>query len=136
MLSAKRKQITITHRGAWRWLALTLALSIGLGITPAHTEEVLFLKRGINLSHWLQYDGRQPIVAADMVMIRQAGFDHVRIPFDPLHLGWNPDIASAAATARPTLDFTPLDQAVNLALQADLAVILDFHPEAPLRHRI
>lgn len=49
------------------------------------------LARGVNLSHWLTYQGRQPVVQADMAMIRQAGFDHVRIPFDPVFLGWQPD---------------------------------------------
>lgn len=88
------------------------------------------LRRGVNLSHWLQYWGRQPVVAADMTLIRSAGFDHVRVPFDPEKLGWNPDSPS------PTIDWTSLDNALNIALSAGLTVILDFHPEFALSQRI
>ncbi|HRE53385.1 MAG TPA: cellulase family glycosylhydrolase [Candidatus Competibacter sp.] len=112
-------------------LLLLLALSGG----PAAGEELApALRRGVNLSHWLQYQGRQPITAADMAAIRQAGFDHVRLPFDPERLGWKPDGQGVAAESWPGL--IELDQAIDLALAADLAVILDFHPESALRDRI
>ena len=123
---------------------LVLATAIGCGMaatpavaakhatrpTPTPAATAPALQRGVNLSHWLQFGGRQPVVAADMAMIKSAGFDHVRIPFDPALLGWNPDAAT------PTLYWTALDQAVNLALQANLAVIIDFHAQEALRDRI
>lgn len=113
---------------------LIFNLGIWLGAAAVQAGDLPVLKRGVNLSHWLQYGGRQPIVAADMDMIRRAGFDHVRIPFDPIQLGWNPD--ALPPTDQPNLDFTRLDRAVDLALQADLALILDFHPQDSVRNRI
>ncbi|WP_295458803.1 cellulase family glycosylhydrolase, partial [uncultured Thiodictyon sp.] len=116
-----------------RWVyGLMLLICIAVGIAPGAVEAASTpaLQRGVNLSHWLQYWGRQPVVAADMAMIKKAGFDHVRIPFNPEALGWNPDATT------PTTDWTALDQAMNLALQAQLAVILDFHPESELHNRI
>lgn len=106
-------------------LALCGRLAVGEELVPP-------LRRGVNLSHWLQYQGRQPIAAADLKAIRQSGFDHVRLPFDPERLGWKPD--AQGADAWPGL--VELDQAIDLALGADLAVILDFHPESALRDRI
>jgi len=120
--------------GVKRWFGVCLALALGLFQGVAASEELPALRRGINLSHWLQYQGRQPVVAADLAAIRQAGFDHVRIPFDPARLGWNPDASGTAADAWPGLP--KLDQAVDSALAAGLEVILDFHPESALRDRI
>lgn len=117
-----------------KWLhALALMITLSLGMLSVRAEIPPELKRGINLSHWLQYEGRQPVVATDMAMIRKVGFDHVRVPFNPLRLGWNPD---AAPDHQPQLDFTPLDQAVELALQAGLAIILDFHPHHGFYNRL
>jgi endoglucanase len=107
-----------------------LAVVMGLAMPLAWAGQTPELKRGVNLSHWLQFGGRQPIESADMRMIRSAGFDSVRIPFDPELLSWNPDAAS------PTINWTTLDQAVNLALQANLEVILDFHQGDLLSKRI
>ncbi len=119
-------------------LLLLLVLSTGLWIESAlaQPEDLPALKRGVNLSHWLQYEGRQPMTAADFLTIRQAGFDHVRLPFDPLFLKWNPEVFSTTPNDQPALDFTPLDHAIEWAAQADLAIILDFHPSSSLRERI
>ncbi|MEI2782198.1 MAG: cellulase family glycosylhydrolase [Candidatus Competibacter sp.] len=118
--------------GVRRWFGVLLALALFQGV--AASEELPALRRGVNLSHWLQYQGRQPVVAADLAAIRQAGFDHVRIPFDPARLGWNPDASDSTANSWSGLP--QLDQAVDSALAAGLEVILDFHPESALRDRI
>lgn len=116
------------------WLyRLALLAAIGLVGPVGRTEILPDLKRGVNLSHWLQYEGRQPVVAADMAMIRKAGFDHVRVPFNPLYLGWNPD---AAPEQQSQWNLTALDRAVDLAIQADLTVILDFHPDQKFHQRL
>jgi endoglucanase len=73
--------------------------------------------------------------ASDFVAIRQAGFDHVRLP-----VRFN---AHAAATAPFTVDadfFARVDWAVDQALGNGLAVIVDFHHylelmKAPDEHR-
>ena len=98
----------------------------------AAAAELPILQRGVNLSHWLQYEGRQPVTSTDFALIRQAGLDHVRLPFDPVRLGWNPDAAPDA----PWANLATLDQIVDSALAAGLAIILDFHPESALRARI
>ena len=108
-----------------------LMMAIGFIASSGWADTTPLLKRGVNLGHWLQYWGRQPVVAADMIAIQTAGFDHVRIPFDPVrYLGWNPDATP------PTVYWTGLDQAVDLALQANLEVILDFHPEIEIYRRM
>jgi len=89
------------------------------------------IRRGVNLSHWLQYGGRQPVTADDLAAIRAAGFDHVRLPFDPARLGWTPD----APLARPPQQHL-LDAAVRDILAAGLTVVLDFHPPEAARARI
>ena len=91
------------------------------------------LKRGINLSHWLTHYGRQPVVDADMAMIKNAGFDHVRIAFDPEYLGWNPDDKFNPGIL-PLID--KLDAAIDLAINNGLVAVLDFHPNDALKNRI
>ena len=115
-----------------RWLILTLMLAIWS--VTALAEELPALARGVNLSHWLQYDGRQPVTVDDMSLIRKAGFDHVRIPVDPVYLGWNPDAIFINISQFNLLN--RLDQAISMALAADLEVILDVHPQATVRDRI
>ena len=116
------------------WRAVVVGLIVALFHGVAAAEDLPALRRGVNLSHWLQYQGRQPVTSADLAAIRKAGFDHVRIPFDPARLGWNPDAQGSAANAWPGL--AELDQAVDASLAAGLAVIVDFHPEGALRDRI
>lgn len=98
--------------------ALAGALALGAPAAAAETPEPA-LKRGVNLSHWLQYGGRQPVVAADLAAVRARGFDHVRIPFDPAQFGWRPGHGVAK--------WDRLDRAVSMALDAGLTVILDLH---------
>lgn len=92
------------------------------------------LSRGVNLSHWLTYQDRQPVVQDDMALIRKAGFDHVRIPFDPGLLGWNPDAPGKKSSTLP--DISRLDAAVDLAINSGLVAVLDFHPAETLKKRI
>lgn len=82
-------------------------------------------RHGVNLSHWLQYDGRQPVSAADLNMIAAAGFDHVRLPFDPVLLGWDPLNPDPDA---PLPQVNRIEAGVDMALNAGLSVIVDFHP--------
>jgi endoglucanase len=110
-------------------LAILLALALTPGLARAGEPP---LRHGLNLSHWLHYGGRQPVTARDLAMIRAAGFDHVRIPFDPLFLGHpadDPDLADMPRLRR-------LDRAVALSLKNGLDVIVDFHPDEALRREI
>ena len=113
----------------WPWLCL----GAPPGKAAPSPATLPNLQRGVNLSHWLTYYGRQPIVQADMTRIASAGFDHVRINFDPGLLGWNPDSRTNSASLP---QISKLDNAVNMALQAGLVAVLDFHPSATLKQRI
>lgn len=92
----------------------------------ANTESPPFpLNHGLNLSSWLANAPRQPVFARDFAQIKQVGFDHVRLPFNPTYYGYEltPD---PQAPAR--LDFIALDRAIALAEQAHMPVVLDVHP--------
>jgi hypothetical protein len=108
-----------------------LALLLVFGAAADARADALPLRRGVNLSHWLQYDGRQPVLPADLAAIRGAGFDHVRLPFDPQRLGWD----MTAPLARPS-GLARLDRAVDDILAAGLAVVLDFHPTREFHRRL
>ena len=87
-------------------------------------------RRGVNLSHWLSWEGRQPVAPVDLRLIRSAGFDHVRLPVDPEFLGWKPpDPALPPQLAR-------LDAALKMILDAGLAAIVSFHAREDTRDRI
>lgn len=107
-----------------------MALVLALGAMPARALAIEGrppLRRGIALSHWLQYGGRQTVGAEDMDLLRASGFDHVRLPVDPLFLGWRP----SRPDILPGLD--RVHSALDLALGHGLDVILDLHPEDNLR---
>lgn len=87
-------------------------------------------RRGVNLSHWLSWEGRQPVAAVDARLIRSVGFDHVRLPVDPEFLGWAPpDPGLPPQLAR-------LDAALRMLLDADLRVIVSFHARENTRDQI
>ncbi len=81
------------------------------------------MRRGLNLTHWFEYDRSQPVRPAELRELRSLGFDHVRLPLDPLACGWR--------VAEPMrLPFAQgLQQAVEQVLAADLALVLDLHLE-------
>jgi endoglucanase len=108
-----------------------LPLIAALSTNPLWAQTPPLLK-GVNLSHWLTYEGRQPISQRDMNMIKAHGFDHIRIPFNPHNLGWTLD---RAKDLKP-LPFERLDAAIRLGIEAGLNVIIDFHPEEALKQQI
>ena len=83
------------------------------------------LSRGLNLSNWFADMQRQPIAEHDFAVIKQAGFDHVRIPVNPESLGFS---LYDAESGRVLFDFTGLDDAINIARQKGLSVIVDIEP--------
>lgn len=115
-----------------RFWGAACVLAAALIALPAEAKDPGF-HRGVNLSHWLQYDGRQPIRTEDVQSIAGAGFDHVRLPFDPVRLGWQPLTADPGA---PLAKVDQLDDAVTMILAANLGVIVDFHPEADIKELI
>jgi len=100
------------------------------------------LRRGINTSEWFaQSPGRYSADrlasftdTADIALIKQLGFDHIRLSIDPepliQPLLWNPQNASSD----PFL--SALDKIVNAAQADGLAVIIDIHPESEYKRRV
>jgi len=84
------------------------------------------IKRGLNVSHWLSQtrirgEERAAYVGAeDFARIAAMGFDHVRIPFDEMHM-WD------ESGQRHEDAFQLLHQAIGWAFDNDLRVIVDLH---------
>jgi endoglucanase len=88
------------------------------------------MARGLNLTHWFEYERGQAVSAAEMQQMRALGLDHVRIPVDPVVGGWDPLKGGRLA-------FLPeLQAAVALALAAGLEVVVDLHLEPSDKQRI
>lgn len=68
-------------------VAIVLALLIAVPAFSRNQNDFA-IKRGINLSHWLSQGyarGRmreQRVTETDIKLLKEAGFDHVRIPID------------------------------------------------------
>jgi endoglucanase len=107
----------------FRVFALVLAVFTAAG--PARAQQAPELHRGLNLSSWLANAPRQPVFGRDFTLIKQAGFDHVRLPFNPEYYGFKltPDGGNVTH-----VDFIALDRAIAMADQYGLPVILDIHP--------
>ncbi|MDP8999923.1 MAG: glycoside hydrolase family 5 protein [Myxococcota bacterium] len=97
------------------------------------------LHRGINLGDALDAprEGEWGVVldASDFVSVKQAGFDHVRLP-----VRFSGHAASSTTYAIDGDFFSRVDWAIDQALSNGLAIIVDFHHygemmEAPDEHR-
>lgn len=95
--------------------------------TPA-AAELPALARGVNLSHWFEHEASAVVSAEELDELAGAGFDHVRLPVDPGHLGWRPD--------DPSFDLSTLDAAVRRIVASGLVLVLDLHPSGSLKERI
>ena len=94
---------------------------------------------GVNLSHWFAQappESREDlswdetwINDTDLRLIAAAGFDHVRLPFDLNAMRSGPDSSLERAVAR-------VDRAVRRALSVGLGVVLDSHPQDPVKHAL
>src|SRR3954468_12847031 len=99
------------------------------------------LRHGINLSEWFAqvYDPKgytkehfeSWTSAADIALIKSAGFDHVRLSVNP-----QPLMDLAHDPRRSAEYFAYLDSAMKMILEAGLAVELDLHPESDLKARL
>lgn len=84
------------------------------------------LRRGINLSHWLSqskrrgFEREQYLTESDIEWIRQAGFDHVRLPIDEEQLWLLNGVKNDTA-------FGLLHKGINWALNRNLKVVVDLH---------
>jgi endoglucanase len=96
------------------------------------------LRQGINLSHWFaqarEYSKAHletHTTAEDIALIKNVGFDHVRLTFEPSPVfSWDdPDNLKAEYLAY-------LDRALDLIIAQGLAVIVDIHPGDEFKLRL
>ncbi len=113
-------------RRAWLQQSLGAAGLAALGLKPGSAQANTAgpgMRRGLNLTHWFEYERGQGVSRAEMQALAELGFDHVRLPVDPVVCGWKPVAGSQfAATAA-------LSKALDDAIQAGLEVVLDLHLE-------
>src|SRR5690606_14623450 len=130
-------------------LSITIFLSLGCLAMMASTgrgqaltdQRFARLARGINLSHWFAqvYDqkGYTPahfesyITAADMDLIRDLGFTHVRLSVEPKPMmNWDaPGDLDGAYLAH-------IDKAIDALLERNLAVIIDIHAHPDFNRKL
>jgi len=99
------------------------------------------LRRGINLSEWFAqvYDSKgytkehfeSWTTAADIALIKSAGFDHVRLSVNP-----KPMMDAAGRTNGTAEYFGYLDAAMKMILDAGLAVEIDMHPDSDFKAKL
>jgi len=104
-------------------------------------ERFARIQNGVNINGWFcqawnqKIDGKKGgfnaeffrayITEQDIAMIRQMGFDHVRLPIDPLFLN---DIPAGGKLKTDLLG--EVDRAIKMIRDHGLAVIVDVHPKS------
>lgn len=111
------------RRGLLRSLAAGALLAATGPLAAANPLAVPALRRGLNLTHWFEYERGQGVSADEMRALRLSGLDHVRIPVDPVVGGWQP------ASGGRLLFQHELRKALEQAIGAGLDVVLDLHLE-------
>ena len=138
-----------------KWIAFILlaitVLSVILlsAVSPAQNaptstvpaSRLAHIRHGINLSEWFAqvYDPKGYTkehfqswnTAADIALIKSAGFDHVRLSVNP-----QPMMDAAQHRDGGAEYFRYLDAAVKMILDAGLAVEIDMHPDSDFKARL
>jgi endoglucanase len=129
----------------FRRLILLISLlsyaALGQSLPTVPASRLAHLRRGINLSEWFAqvYDPKgytkehfqNWTTAADIALIKSAGFDHVRLSVNP-----QPMMDAARRQDGTQEYFGYLDAAVKMILDAGLAVELDMHPDSDFKARL
>lgn len=133
MPSISRKGRRRLLGGAAAWAAGGCLRPLAAAAAPsaaAAGEGLPGLQRGLNLSHWFEYERGQGLTAAEFRALKAMGLDHVRIPVDPVVGGWSPLFGGRLGF----LD--ELVAAVETGVQAGLEVVVDLHLEPSDKTRI
>jgi aryl-phospho-beta-D-glucosidase BglC (GH1 family) len=107
------------------WLVLLLPAVVGsaqpTGVTAARYAP---LARGVNMDNWFEYGSPFIVTGSDRDLLKHAGFTCIRLPVAPEYLLRNWASAFTIAT-----NLTNLDHAIDLFVNAGMAVMLDFHAD-------
>jgi endoglucanase len=130
--------IFLTHL-AWAQSSSVPASPAASSGVPA--SRLAHLRRGINLSAWFGgvWDPKGYTkehfetwtTAADLALIKSAGFDHVRLPVNP-----QPMMDAARRPNGSAEYFGYLDAAIKMILDAGLAVEIDMHADSDLKAKL
>src|SRR5437660_457587 len=132
-----------------KWVAVLLTLAAA-SLTQAQVNSLrssvpasrlAHIRHGINLSEWFAqvYDPKgytkehfqSWTTAADIALIKSAGFDHVRLSVNP-----QPMMDAARRHDGTAEYFGYLDAAIKMILDAGLAVEIDMHPDSDFKARL
>jgi aryl-phospho-beta-D-glucosidase BglC (GH1 family) len=83
------------------------------------------LARGVNMDDWFEYGSPLTVGPSDVTLLKNSGFTCIRLPVAPEYILTSFLPASAVAA-----NLTKLDAAIDLFLNAGMAVMLDFHADA------
>lgn len=133
----------MTRRRDWLRRALGAAGASALGLPAAAPAAVAAeaaapaasvagppMRRGLNLTHWFEYERGQAVSREEMRSLHGLGFDHVRLPIDPVVCGWAP------AADHPLPFVGELRAALDDVLTAGLDAVVDLHLEPADKERI
>lgn len=129
-----------------RFITLAFVLITACTLIAQDTNSIAFrraahLRRGINTSQWFaqSWNNRYPAEklatytdASDLALIKQMGFDHIRLSIDP-----EPLVPAFTGRQNSQSEFlAALDKTVQAAQANGLAVIIDVHPESNYKRRV
>ena len=130
-------------QGWVRWVAMGMIAGLGMAASAQQAaaqqgnslafQRAEHLRRGINLSMWYAQTSDHSAARidsfttpADFKLIKELGFDHVRLSIDPEPLIQNTQAGTLRADA-----MARLDKSVQQITAAGLNIVLDIHPEEP-----
>jgi aryl-phospho-beta-D-glucosidase BglC (GH1 family) len=137
----RRSRILLTLLSLGLLFALRAGAQVAAKPLPAvPAARLAHLRHGINLSEWFAqvWDPKgytkehfqNWTTPSDIALIKSLGFDHVRLSVNPQPMMDWIDHHNGA------FDFSDLDAAVHMILDAGLALELDVHPESDFKARL
>lgn len=126
----RRRLLTLAASAAWVGTPAAVFAAPGGRRGGAAVGPLPRLAKGLNLSHWFEYERGQGLDLPEMQQLLAAGLDHVRIPVDPAVGGWLPERMA------PPDFLAALRDAAGMAVRAGLEVVIDLHLEPSDKQRI
>lgn len=112
----------------------SLQTALSFGVESSRLER---LTQGVNTAHWFAQadltaeNFQQRVSSDDLRSIQQMGFRHIRLPLDPTVL-----LDEEHPEQLNSENLSYVDAALDKILAADLAVIVDLHPQSEFKRRL